>query len=285
RYAQAARSYWEATKRDADLRLAWLKLSSTLKLMDRAASGLEASQAVAIENRVAMLTKFSQTRAEFIKSGKSSVALAVRIARTLRELGRVWEAEAWSSIAATLPSSGEEATVVSDLRRSIIKTLSRNTPWQTVSDHEELQVDLTMLPLPQVDQNTNSRSPNRPQSMPTAVQPSPIFLVNQAEERSLAFFGRTGDRLDEPGIPFYQTLGCGGGAIDFDLDGWIDLYLAAAGGTPPKRDSQPNSLWRNVNGTFDDVSLVSGSMDTGFGQGIAVGDVNEDGFPDLLVLN
>ncbi len=35
----------------------------------------------------------------------------------------------------------------------------------------------------------------------------------------------------------YETLGCGGGTIDFDLDGWSDLYLVSAGGMPPKRDS------------------------------------------------
>ncbi|MCG8652599.1 MAG: CRTAC1 family protein, partial [Pirellulales bacterium] len=114
---------------------------------------------------------------------------------------------------------------------------------------------------------------------------SSLALINQAERRGLRFFGRTSDHLDRPGIGLHQTLGCGGGTIDFDLDGWSDLYLLAAGGTPPHRDSAPNLLARNLAGNFQDVTSVSGSGDTGFGQGVAVGDVNQDGFPDLLVLN
>ena len=51
------------------------------------------------------------------------------------------------------------------------------------------------------------------------------------------------------------------------------------------RDSAANALMRNLAGKFSDVTANSGSGDTGFGQGVAVGDVNEDGFPDLLVLN
>jgi len=83
----------------------------------------------------------------------------------------------------------------------------------------------------------------------------------------------------------YQTLGCGGGTIDFDLDRWSDLYLVAGGGTPPKKDSQSNELFRNLDGQFRSCPLQVDVGDRGFGQGVAIGDVNEDGSPDVLVLN
>ncbi len=123
-------------------------------------------------------------------------------------------------------------------------------------------------------------------AVPPPVEPvTHLSLRNEAEPRGLNFFGRTGDRLDVPGIMLYQTLGCGGGTIDFDRDGWSDLYLVAAGGTPPAKDSADNALMRNLEGRFLNVTADSDTNDRGFGQGVAVGDVNEDGFPDLLVLN
>ncbi|MGV3485746.1 MAG: CRTAC1 family protein, partial [Planctomycetaceae bacterium] len=62
-------------------------------------------------------------------------------------------------------------------------------------------------------------------------------------------------------------------------------YLVTAGGTPPHLDSAPNAMFRNLAGRFQVVSDRCGAQDRGFGQGVAVGDVNEDGFDDLLVLN
>ena len=64
-----------------------------------------------------------------------------------------------------------------------------------------------------------------------------------------------------------------------------DRYLIAAGGTPAKLDSQSNALMRNEAGQFKNIAVDSRTDDHGFGQGVAVGDVNEDGFPDVLVLN
>ncbi|MEL6104468.1 MAG: CRTAC1 family protein [Planctomycetota bacterium] len=123
------------------------------------------------------------------------------------------------------------------------------------------------------------------ESLATPVTVAHWRMSDVAEERGLRFFGRTIRELDSPRILLYETLGCGGGTIDFDRDGLPDLYLAAAGGSPPEQDSEPNALFRNLGSTFSQVALAAGVSDRGFGQGIAVGDVNEDGFADLLVLN
>ncbi|MBB3206904.1 tetratricopeptide (TPR) repeat protein [Rhodopirellula rubra] len=282
-HTQAARAYWEAVQKDADIRESWFKLSTSLTQLSDSHAKLSPETISAVEERVILLTRFTHLRSQFLKSGKKSRDTLVEIAETARDLGRLWEAEAWTSIAMTFPDEG--SVDVKPIRDSIVRQLRRDTPWQIIDSREEMKLDLSHLPLPRISVGsfTASAQPNR--STIRTSSTARINLVDQADASGLQFFGRTSDHLDQPGVMHYQTLGCGGGAIDFDLDGWSDLYLAAAGGTPPYRESDANALWRNLDGTFADVTGVTDTGDTGFSQGVAVGDVNEDGFADVLVLN
>ena len=85
-----------------------------------------------------------------------------------------------------------------------------------------------------------------------------------------------------------ESTGAGCGWLDYDGDGWLDLYLCQ-GGAPdaPDPNSRPaDELYRNVDGlTFVNVSACIGVEDHEYGQGATVGDFNNDGFPDLLVTN
>jgi hypothetical protein len=88
-----------------------------------------------------------------------------------------------------------------------------------------------------------------------------------------------------------ELLGAGGALLDFDGDGDLDLYLvqgAALPGAdydPPPRDE----LWQNLGGgtapQFRRVPDAAGAGDPGYGMGAAVGDVDNDGDPDLYVTN
>ncbi len=286
---EAARAYWEATQRNADVGLVWAKLASTLRqLPESALKKLPVDDAVqaiaAAQQRANQLSQATQAKKRFDRAGRDSRVEAANVATTLSRLGRPWEAEAWAAIAMGFPVSPDEPDVdVEAVRQEIVKSLRRDTPWQVTKQHPELICDLGHLPKPKRrSDDSQSRGTLVP---PIAVASIAPTLVNEAAERGLQFFGRTRDDLDQPGIPIYAELGCGGGAIDFDLDGWCDLYLSAAGGTPPQRDSAPNAMWRNQDGRFVDVGIQTRTNDTGFGQGVAVGDLNEDGFPDLFVLN
>ncbi|MFG0289542.1 MAG: FG-GAP-like repeat-containing protein [Rhodopirellula sp. JB044] len=278
----AARSYWEAVRRDDAIRESWLKLSMSLALVGQQ-HGLTDEQINALDSRVRLLTRFRHLRARFVKAGKTSSNDLVEMAIVQKQLGRLWYAEAWLSIATTLPGDGTQRA--KQVRDETVKLLRRDTPWQLVNSHPEVNIDLSHLPLPVIGSAVNERKPTSSHPTVAVADPGNIQLENQAERRQLRFHGRTGDELHQPGIMHYQTLGCGGGAIDYDLDGWNDIYLVAAGGKPSQRDSIENSLWRNLEGTLDNVTSASATGDPGFGQGVAVGDVNEDGFPDLLVLN
>ena len=286
--AAAARAYWEAARRDADVMESWSKLSTALKQLQSTGTDLPLAMVESVERRASQLSAFNQSKHRFERTGRISRAIVVDIVRTLRDLGRLWEAEAWASLALTLPE--DDAVQTELVRAEIVAMLRQETPWQLTDQHPEFQVDLTHLDLPPISGVASvvasSDHPNAGRGDASqSVEATNLSLINEAQARGLTFFGYTSDHLDQPGIMLFETLGCGGGTIDYDLDGWSDLYLIAAGGTPPKKDSAANALMRNLAGKFSDVTTGSAAGDTGFGQGVAVGDVNEDGFPDLLVLN
>ena len=83
-----------------------------------------------------------------------------------------------------------------------------------------------------------------------------------------------------------ETTGAGCAFFDYDNDGWMDIYLVNSGKCdfftpdPPLR----HALYKNNrDGTFTDVTEKAGVASSGFGQGVAVGDYDADGFPDLYV--
>jgi hypothetical protein len=83
-----------------------------------------------------------------------------------------------------------------------------------------------------------------------------------------------------------ETTGAGCAFLDYDNDGWMDLYFVNSGACDFYNPSPPlrNALYRNNrDGTFTDVTEKAGVAAGGYGQGVAVGDYNGDGFPDLYV--
>ena len=76
--------------------------------------------------------------------------------------------------------------------------------------------------------------------------------------------------------------------LDYDGDGRLDLYFATTRNLPldAPTTSQGNKLYRNQgDGTFEDVTDRAGVGFRGFCHGVAVGDVDNNGFPDLYLTN
>ena len=86
-----------------------------------------------------------------------------------------------------------------------------------------------------------------------------------------------------------ETIASGLGLIDYDGDGFLDIYFlngAPLPGTPTPATRPVNALYRNNrDGTFTDVTSSSGTGDPGYALGIAVADYDNDGDEDLYVTN
>lgn len=83
-----------------------------------------------------------------------------------------------------------------------------------------------------------------------------------------------------------ETTGTGVAIFDYDNDGWPDIFFV--NGTTlegfPAGQSPTNHLYRNNHdGTFVDVTVQAGLVSTGWGQGVCVGDYDNDGWEDLYV--
>lgn len=97
-----------------------------------------------------------------------------------------------------------------------------------------------------------------------------------------------------PGKYLPETMGSGVALLDFDRDGRLDIFFANGArivhpmpaGQLPDKDSPEfsNRLYRQgENGAFSDVTASSGLSGSGYSTGVAVGDIDNDGFPDLYV--
>ncbi len=83
-----------------------------------------------------------------------------------------------------------------------------------------------------------------------------------------------------------ESSGAGCAFLDYDNDGWMDIYLVNSGKCDFFDPKPPlcNALYKNNrDGTFTDVTEKAGVGAGGYGQGVAVGDYDGDGFPDIYV--
>ncbi len=83
-----------------------------------------------------------------------------------------------------------------------------------------------------------------------------------------------------------ETTGPGCAFLDYDNDGWMDIYLVNSGKCDFYDPPRPlrNALYRNNrDSTFTDVTEQAGVCGTAYGMGVAVGDYDGDGLPDLYV--
>ncbi|MGH9369776.1 MAG: CRTAC1 family protein, partial [Thermoanaerobaculia bacterium] len=121
-------------------------------------------------------------------------------------------------------------------------------------------------------------------AVPAGPADCPVRLTDVAAQAGIRFVH---DRGSTPEHHLPEMVGAGLSWLDYDNDGWMDLYVVQSGpfpetGSPRARDR----LYRNRgDGTFADVTAKAGLEDTAYGMGAIAGDYDNDGNTDLLVTN
>jgi hypothetical protein len=80
-----------------------------------------------------------------------------------------------------------------------------------------------------------------------------------------------------------ETVGCGAAFLDYDNDGWLDIFLLGGTTLDGSRRGSSRLYRNNRDGTFTDVTEKAGLSRTGWASAVTVGDYNNDGFEDLFV--
>jgi hypothetical protein len=114
----------------------------------------------------------------------------------------------------------------------------------------------------------------------------PIVFEEIAARSGLVF---TSNASPTPQKNQPETMLAGVAMLDYDNDGFLDVYLVNGAAIPSLKKDSPkywNSLFHNNrDGTFTDVTEKAGVAGEGYGMGVAVGDYDNDGWPDLYLAN
>ncbi|MGA8528248.1 MAG: CRTAC1 family protein [Acidobacteriaceae bacterium] len=128
---------------------------------------------------------------------------------------------------------------------------------------------------------------NRPITAGGFVDHGPVVFADDSRASGLTAWHYSGGTPDKRFI--VESLGGGVALLDYDHDGWLDIYLvngmtydAMSGKAQPPHAAL---FHNNHDGTFTNVAAQAGVTNDRWGVGVAVGDYDNDGWPDLYVTN
>ena len=108
-----------------------------------------------------------------------------------------------------------------------------------------------------------------------------VDVARQAGLNAKTIFGG-----EEKNKYLLETTGCGAAFFDYDNDGWLDIFLVNGWrleGFPPGEEPIAHLYRNNRDGTFTDVTRESGLISSGWGQGVCIGDYDNDGYEDIFI--
>ena len=276
RSPEAVRAFAEAVRLDPTDRRSLASLAEQLDRLGESELARQVQNSRGILDRIMRLAN--------IADAKESMWIAEQLQLFLRP----WESLAWYRHAFEIQGQLEVRRDELDRRRAKILAWQKQGNVELIRDlrlQAILGFDCKSFPLPDFKQ-INSVASSNSVEVPKR-NSAPLHFSDVAQSIGITTSFVSGYPKD--GVKFYLHQANGGGiaALDYDLDGNCDLYFVQSGGDPKKGDdSAPNQLYRNLfRDRFVDVSGATNCHDRGFGQGACATDINQDGFPDLLVAN
>ena len=124
------------------------------------------------------------------------------------------------------------------------------------------------------------KAPPLPRSAPSG-RPFNAHFVDVGQDAGLRAPIIYGD-LDQKKY-LVEATGCGCAFIDYDSDGWMDIFVLCGTRLEGAPAGTTNRLYKNNrDGTFTDVTEKAGLHSTGWACGVCIGDYNNDGFDDIF---
>src|SRR6266850_897534 len=128
---------------------------------------------------------------------------------------------------------------------------------------------------------------HRPITAGGFVDGAPVVFTDLTKQAGLDKFHHRSGSLEKTHI--IDTPGSGVALLDYDHDGWLDIYLLNGSTVPALKDREPAPhamlLHNNRDGTFSDVTDKAGVSNQRWGFGVAVADYDKDGWPDIYIAN
>ena len=275
----AARCFWEALKIEPNYIAANYQLGLALVALERK------EDAQPFFDRHSMLSDYNQITHPMYTEGPRKDSL-LRLIELCKKMGRQWEQLVWSQVLiqfAQKDSDAESVAAWSREYRELSASIADAQPVRNLDDKNPAAgIDLQQYPRP--DWSRSGTSAPDPAVTSTA---SPIRFEDIASEVGLDFTYFNGAEAGTAGIRIFETTGGGVASIDYDLDGWSDIYFTQGSVWPAdSKTGLRDKFFRNGGGSaVEDVTELAGLGDANYSQGISCGDFDDDGFPDLYIAN
>ena len=271
-WERAAQCFGIVAARDSLDRSAYRRLGLALQRLGNPVLAEIALRRTAL---IAQLREHCETLGIMMARNKITAKSLIELANQLAGLEEPDRASVWYEQALRLDPKASEA-------EAGIQALQR-TPMNTVTQL------LAKIPRPNgpVSLKTTKKLTTSDQETAPSTNRSVIQFQDDHEVTGLNFSYYNG----KSGFQYLiESMGGGVGVIDFDHDGWPDLFFPQGNDMLKEESKSPGNwhdqLFRNLGGTgFVSVPAQAGVGDPGYGMGVAVGDFDNDGFDDLLVTN